>query len=152
MKRISVDSYSGFEPVDVVICKEKTLAQQHFAEEVDVNNIVARALRTGLLGDPMGINAREAIFADVSSIGDYNVCLNRIIAAQNAFLELPADLRSRFDNDPAKLLNFMNDPANLDACVELGLLVKKEPAKPESPEANNVAAPDDGAASAHVAT
>nr|WAE43295.1 MAG: internal scaffolding protein [Microviridae sp.] len=133
MKRIATDSYLVEERVDDLYCKEKTLTQQHFAEDVDVNTIVARALKTGILGNPDSINAREAVFADVSAIGDYNVCLNRIIAAQSAFMELPVNIRTKFDNDPAKMLNFLNNPANFDACIEMGLLVKREPVKPVEP-------------------
>ena len=42
---------------------------------------------------------------------------------------LPAQMRSRFNNDPAELLKFIKDPANLDEAVKLGILVKKEAPK-----------------------
>lgn len=136
MERIKKDSYSGYERVDDLGNFEKTLTQQHFAEEVDINNIVSRALKTGLLGDPMSIGTRQAIFTDVASIGDYQSNLNKIIAAQNAFMELPADLRSRFNNDPANLLAFLSDVNNKDEAIKLGLIVDDKVVKPDAVAAN----------------
>jgi len=95
--------------------------QQHLAQECDVNEIVARATRTGILGDPMAINQRLATFQDVADVGDLHTTINKINAANMAFLELPADLRARFSNDPAELLEFLKDPKNMQEAVDLGL-------------------------------
>lgn len=124
MKRIETDSYVVAERVGDLGNFEKTLTQQNFAADVDVNNIVARAIKTGFLADPAMTAVREAIFADVSEVGDYAACLNRISAAQDAFMSLPADLRASFGNDPAQLLAFLADPANNEKAMELGLKVR----------------------------
>jgi len=128
MKRIEKNSYLMEGKVDVVKGFEKSETQQHLKEEVDVNHIVARALRTGILGDPLAIGRREGIFADVSAVGDFHSSLRRIDAAKEAFMELPADLRKRFNHDPANLLAFLADPANKEEAVKLGL-VKPDPVK-----------------------
>ena len=45
--------------------------------------------------------------------------------AQEQFAALDAAVRSRFDNDPAKFLEFTADPANADEMVKMGLAVAK---------------------------
>jgi hypothetical protein len=42
-------------------------------------------------------------------------------------MALPANIRSRFDNDPAKLIDFMENPANREEAESLGLVNKSEP-------------------------
>lgn len=123
MKRIEVNSYVYPERVGDVECKEKTMTQQSFANEVDVNQIVARALKTGILGDPLSIQRRQEIFGDFSEIGSYQDALNRVINAQKAFDELPADIRSRFNNEPGLLMEFLSNPGNRDEAIKLGLIV-----------------------------
>lgn len=109
--------------------------KQSFREECDVNRIVARARKTGYLIDPTIVANRQAVFMDCSNI-DYMDMLNRVNVAQRAFDALPSDVRSKFDNDVAKLLDFVADPANEDAAIALDLLPKKvvpvveEPAQP----------------------
>ena len=108
--------------------------KQSFREECDVNRIVARARKTGYLIDPTIVANRQAVFMDCSNI-DYMDMLNRVNVAQRALDALPSDVRSKFDNDVAKLLDFVADPANEDAAIALDLLPKKvipveEPAQP----------------------
>lgn len=147
MKRIAVNSYVVEDRVDDLACKDVSLTQQHCAEDCDVNEIVARAARTGILGDPMMIANKVASFGDFSGVGDYKSCLDKVLAAQQGFLALPLDLRTRFDNDPGKLLDFIGDPANFDECVKLGIFVKKDD-KPAAVPAAGAAPADtvDGAA------
>ena len=64
MKRIKEDSYVFEGKVDVVKNFDKSITQQNLKEEVDINNIVARATKTGVLSDPDSINRRQAIFGD----------------------------------------------------------------------------------------
>lgn len=130
MKRILNDSYLVDERVDDVFFdpakpESRSMTQQHFAQEVDVNNIVARALKTGILGDPVAIAARAAKFGDFSDIGDYQSACNRVIAAQNSFMELPADVRAKFGGDVGALIEFLKDENNLKEAVELGLIPQK---------------------------
>lgn len=139
MKRIEKNSYLFEDRPDDLGGFEKTKTQQSFAEEVDVNNIVARALKTGLLGDPMAQAARQAVFGDFSEVGSYHDAMNKVVAAQNAFMELPADLRARFNNDPGLLCEFMANEANLEEAVKLGLVpdaVLLEKAKAEKAAAD----------------
>jgi len=98
--------------------------QQHFAEDVDVNNIIARFVRTGMLGDPVAMASRQASFGDFSSGEDFHAVMNKVTKAQASFGSLPADIRNKFNNDPALLIDFISKEENLKEAVDLGLLPK----------------------------
>lgn len=62
-------------------------------------------------------------------------------------MTLPPEIRTRFDNDPGKLIDFVADPDNRQEAQELGIVnPAPEPAKPpevppepaqQPPEANH---------------
>lgn len=97
---------------------EKSRTRQSEAAACDINNIMRRYEQTGVLP----VDGREAFYADVSQMGDYRTALEQVRLANEAFLELPAGLRRRFDNDPAAFLDFTSDPANRKEMQELGLI------------------------------
>jgi phage internal scaffolding protein len=92
--------------------------QQHFRDECDINRILERFNVTGQL--PIG--SVQPQYGDFSGITDYQSALNAVMAAQDSFLELPAKVRARFDNDPALFVEFASDEANRDEMKALGLL------------------------------
>ena len=55
-------------------------------------------------------------------------------------MALPAQIRSRFENDPAKLIDFLDNSENLDEAIKLGLVSKFEelPQVVEVPQENAV--------------
>ncbi len=99
-------------------CEEPTLAQQHFKEECDINTILQKFSITGILPEAP-LSPR---YGDFSGIGDYHTALNRVMAAQEEFESLPAQIRARFDNDPAKLIDFLDDESNRTEAENLGLV------------------------------
>jgi len=101
-------------------CEEPSLAQQHFKEECDINTILERFNITGMLPQ----SPLSPRYGDFSGIGDYHTALNRVIAAQDEFDGLPAQIRARFDNDPAKLIEFLNDEVNRPEAEKLGIIEK----------------------------
>jgi len=99
-------------------CEEPTLAQQQFKAECDINNILKQFNVTGLLPQ----KAVSPRYGDFSGIMDYHSALNAVIDAEDEFMTLPADLRKRFDHDPAALVEFLADENNRDEAVKLGLV------------------------------
>lgn len=97
--------------------------QQQFKDQCDVNKIVAKYKTTGQW---LHLTGKRGVFADVSQIGDYHESLNKIQSANAAFAALPAELRLRFNNDPGKLLEFIQDPKNYDEGVKLGIFEPKK--------------------------
>jgi hypothetical protein len=102
-------------------CPEPTLAQQNFKDECDINNIVRQFGLTGELpGQPLSPQ-----YGDFTGVLDYHTAVNAVLAAQDQFMELPAQLRARFDNDPAKLIDFLNNEENREEATKLGLVDAK---------------------------
>lgn len=121
-------------PKPVITRFGKTRTRVSEQDSVDVNKIVARYEKTGVLP----VEGREAFYADVSNMGDYRTALEQVRMADEAFMQLPAALRARFDNDAAAFLDFTSDPANRAEMAELGLIEPLEspadvPASPEPP-------------------
>ena len=111
--------------------------KQSFRDECDINNILRQFNVTGQL--PAG--SVQPQYGDFSGITDYQSALNAVMAAQDSFLQLPAKVRARFDNDPALFVEFASDEANRDEMKALGLLheetaqaVVKSPSEPVSGE------------------
>ena len=63
-------------------------------------------------------------FGDFSNVSDYQSACNAMIEAQTSFAELPAEVRSRFRNNPAELISFIEDSKNKDEAIKLGLIPK----------------------------
>jgi len=101
-------------------CEEPSLAQQHFKDECDINNILRQFNITGLLPE----SPLSPRYGDFTGIGDYHTALNRVIAAQDEFEALPAQIRARFNNDPAELIEFLEDDKNRPEAESLGLVDK----------------------------
>ncbi|QXP08320.1 MAG: internal scaffolding protein [Arizlama microvirus] len=99
---------------------QKPLTQQHFAQDCNINNIMERALRTGRLPESQE-RASKAFYGDVTSI-DFRMIQEVITDATSAFMELPANIRKRFRNDPAELLEFTEDPQNYEEAISLGII------------------------------
>jgi len=108
--------------------KGESLTQQQFKEDSDINTIVARARRTGILGDP---NApRKPMFGDYSNSASFLEMRNYIATANQRFEALPAKLRRRSGNDPLQVVRFVEDPENKEEAIALGLLPKPVPGEP----------------------
>jgi len=101
-------------------CEDASLAQQHFKDECDINNILRQFNVNGMLPQ----QTLSPRYGDFSGIGDYHTALNRVIAAQDEFEALPAQIRARFDNDPANLIEFLENEKNRPEAEELGLVEK----------------------------
>lgn len=104
-----------------LVCLDKSLTQQQFAEEVDINTIVRRFNLTGQL--PSTFNMPR--YGDFTGISDYHSAMNIVRQADEEFLTLPAELRARFNNDPGQLIEFLENDDNRDEAVKLGLVTPK---------------------------
>lgn len=122
-----------------LVCPEPTLTQQHHADETDINLIVKRYMQTGVLPQ----TALQPLFGDFETFS-FQDAQNRIRAAEEAFMRIPADIRFRFGNDPAKFVEFATKPENADELVKLKLRDPPKPApQPTLPERAPIARPPD---------
>lgn len=125
----------------------KSCTHQSFKDTCDINLIMARYKKTGLIDH---VNTLSQRYGDFSDIGDYQDSLNRIIVASDTFSALPATVRKFFDNDPSQMLAFCSNPDNHEKMVELGLAKPTLPLNapdgaPQAPiqKAGEEAAPSD---------
>lgn len=111
----------NFEPSKVVESERQS---------VDLKQIVARYIRNDLpyKAEPWWMDGQEAPRIDLQG------ALEVVRRAQEHFDALPADVRFRFGNDPVAFMNFVQDDANKDEAIKLGLIPKpEEPPPPPEP-------------------
>jgi phage internal scaffolding protein len=101
----------------VAIATGDGLTEQNHKDETDINQIVRKYNKTGLIDH---LNQFEKQYGDMTGF-DYQDAMNTVAAANTMFEGLPSSIRNKFDNDPAKFINFVDDEANADKLVEMGL-------------------------------
>ena len=119
----------------MTVNKEPSLAKQEFKEECDINVLLERFAITGAMPE----NVRMPTYGDFMDVPDYQSALNAGREAEQSFMELPAKIRERFQNDPQKLVEFCSDKANLAEAQSLGLVPAPvasdvPPVKPAAPK------------------
>lgn len=119
---------------------EKTLTQQQFKDEQDINNIMRKYGAAAFSNQTQYLQQN---FADFSQPVDFLQAKTLILDAENRFNELPAEIRKEFNNNPVNLVNFVQDEKNLEKAIKLGLIdpakipqkvPDKEPAQPPKAE------------------
>lgn len=100
--------------------------QQSFVTECDINTIISKYRRTGLLGD---LIKRNPQYGDFSEVGTYQEAYNTVLKAEEQFSALPSNLREKFNNKPEEFLKYVHDPKNADELVEMGLATRREPSE-----------------------
>lgn len=94
------------------------LTLQSFAEEVDINTIVARFGLTGHLPEEVQV----PVSGDFTDVVDFQTAMNAVRKAEEGFMELPPNIRARFGHDPQQLMDFVEDGRNYDEALRMGLL------------------------------
>lgn len=78
----------------------KSMTEQHHAKACDINTIMAKYLKTGVMEH---ISKYEPTFGDVSAV-DFKTSMDTITRVESEFYDLPAYVRAHYDQDPAKYL------------------------------------------------
>ncbi|AKI26884.1 internal scaffolding protein VP3 [Gokushovirinae Bog5712_52] len=108
-------------------CEDVSLAVQDARDECDINTIVKNFGLTGSLPDVVV----PPSYGDYTGVSDFQSAMNAVRQAAEDFMALPAQVRSRFENDPQRYLEFFTDPKNQDEAIRLGLATRS----PEDPSA-----------------
>lgn len=110
-------------PFDQVVCRTtprgKSRTKQSHKKECDINEVMKQFERTGQINHLQTFNPQ---YGDFSHVDDYQTALHQVQAAEDAFADLPARIRTRFHNDPANLLTFMANESNREEAEKLGLI------------------------------
>lgn len=97
--------------------------EQSHKDQCDVNKIIEKYDRTGLLTHVTKIEAR---FGDVTGV-DFRRAQDIYINAQKMFDDLPAHVKKRFNQNAGELLEFMENEENRKEAIELGLIAPETP-------------------------
>lgn len=116
-KNASVRPYPKF--VTPVI--GESLTKQAFKEESDINNVVNRFVQTG---DLPTLNDAEPNYGYAPSY-DFREAMEVVQNMQENFEEIPAEIRAKFGHNPAKFLEFVENPENTSKLAAMGLLSKE---------------------------
>lgn len=81
---------------------------------------MAKYQKTGLLPVQPG----SKTYGDFTGVESFQDAYNRVLESQASFLKLPSALRKKFDNDPGKLLAFLENDENRAKAIEYGLIDK----------------------------
>lgn len=111
----------------------KTKAVQSERQSSDINNIVARAIKSKQLPVLMNRQHQAGLPDDIS----YQEALNKVVAADQAFMRLPSSVRAEFGNDPRQLLNAIHNHKGNENLTkklqELDILKKSDPVETPAP-------------------
>lgn len=97
-------------------------------EESDINVIVKRFGITG----HVPVNVRVPLQEDFDGVFDFQSAMNMVRGAQESFMEMPADIRSEFANDPGRFVDFCSARGEDGKLLNLERMRKMGLAIPES--------------------
>ena len=92
--------------------------KQSFKKECDINVIMAKYQKTGAITH-FNKHQQNYGMADGQTFQD---AMNLVCEAQEMFNDLPSSIRSRFGNDPAAFLDFVQNDENADEMARMGLI------------------------------
>lgn len=101
---------------------ENVVTKQSFKDECDVNRIMSRYEKSGLVSH---VNRYQGKYGDFAFGYDYHEVMNRITSAEEMFLTLPSKIRAKFGHDVGLFLDFVNDKENYQEMVDMGLIKPK---------------------------
>jgi phage internal scaffolding protein len=99
----------------------ESLTEQHHESDHNMQKIMDKVIR----GAPIPFKKGGMDYGEFDSELSYQDCCNRLVEAETQFMSLPSKLRERFNNDPGKLIGFLNDESNRKEAEALGLVNPK---------------------------
>lgn len=114
-KKASDDAAAEYVP-------EPSMTVQAMAEDADLNVIMHRYGITGKMPE----NQRIPTYQDFDEIVDFRSAHEAVLRARDAFMEYPAELRAKFQNDPQRFMDYCADPKNLPEMRVWGLAVPEK--------------------------
>jgi len=113
----------------VVICPiEEKRTRECSRGECDINNIMNKYIKTGVLAAKIRENPQ---YGDFSTVVDFQHALDIVRKAEEQFECLPAKIKNRFRNRPEEFLEYVNNPENEQEMIKLGMAIPKEIVKEE---------------------
>lgn len=111
-------------------------AQQSAKQECDINHILKGYAEKGIRLEDL-IQRDPSYYGDFSDTPDFHAAQEILARTSEQFASLDAKVRERFNNDPGKFLQFLDDartkPRLAEEALELGLLKVVEASKRVAP-------------------
>lgn len=126
MKRRNFECRTIADDLDVPPVLEdpcESIVQQHFKDECDISSIIKKYTRTGEL--PVVAWNRKGFYADVTPEA-YQSSFGMLAKVDEYFDALSASRKLQFDNDPAKFVDFITNPANMELAINMGYLERSQ--------------------------
>lgn len=123
------------------------LTEQHHKDSCDMSLIMRRYEKTGAIDH---IKQYKGEYLDMPSGTDFQTAMNVIAEANSMFETVPSNIRNKFRNDPAAYLDYMQDPKNKKAIIDMGLDASHLPDLPPEPAAGD-GSPDPSPAGGNTA-
>lgn len=129
-----IDSLNDFYPTQSLFIRRKvyeysedekvSIVEQHHKDSCDINNIVNKYMKHGVVPADRSAFAQYGDFSQVKSFGEMMVKMRE---ASQSFMTLPAEVRAHFENDAARFLDAFSDPNQQKYLLDHGILQKKIP-------------------------
>lgn len=124
---------------------EPSMTQQEHEAELEINNVMARYVKTGYLP----LKQIAPMYLDLSVGLDFDTLQDKVLKARELFIDLPIEVRDEF-RTADELLKAFHDPKGQARLRRLGVLETKQ--EPTAPVAGSgvqpqVKAPEPGPAS-----
>lgn len=128
---------------EIPVTKEETRTVQAFKDTCDINCILARAKKVGVIDHVVQYQPEYGVISAM----DFETAFNTVKEAKQMFAELPAQVRANFQNNVENFLAFMEDPENRNverllstsssrAGTKDGKVAEPDPAPTEPTEGN----------------
>lgn len=108
---------------------EPTMTKQALAEELDVNNIIRKYNKTGIMQKAHDF---EGVYGEFDSF-DLREAIEKVKLANELFLEVPSSIRSEFNNDAGAFVDFATNPVNIEQMREWKLAPPEQSEPPQPP-------------------
>lgn len=103
--------------------------KQEFAKDADVNTLMYKYIKMGTIPNKEG----EVLYQDVSNLPDFKGSMEVVIESKELFQKLDPKIRTRFQNNPQAMLDFLSKAENIDEAENLGLVKRREVVPPVTP-------------------
>lgn len=101
----------SWDPTLDVDKESRSQAKQAFKDECDINRIVTRMAKTGMVSH---LSRFEGRYGDFTDYPDLLEASRRLARGKEIFDHLPIEIKREFGNDPGSFFTFVNDPENAD--------------------------------------
>lgn len=104
-------------------CVGASKTDQSDKNYLDINNIMKKYAQTGLLPQ---FAEKVPQYIDQSLVPSYMEAHEQIKAAQEMFMQLPAEVRKLMDNKPENMVSVLSDSKNKEFLIKHGVMKKAE--------------------------